>query len=52
LDKDSRFGFREIGPHDDLSRLPRLRSGMMVLEHRTDRGAYRSNATGDAIAML
>lgn len=52
LGRDARWAVREIGPHDDVPRLPRLREGRMVLEHKNELGAYRANATGEAIALV
>lgn len=49
---DPRWGVREIGPHDDLGNLPRLRPGYSVLEHRNEHALYRSAATGEAVAII
>jgi hypothetical protein len=50
--EDPRFRVREIGPHDDVPRLPRLRDGSSVLELRDAAGAYRANATGVGVAIV
>jgi len=49
---DPAWSLRELGPHDDLDALPRLRDGRHVLEYRGVAGAYRIAAVGRAIAIL
>lgn len=49
---DPRWRVREVAPHDDLGRLPRLRDGFAVLEHCNEQAIYRANATGEAIAII
>ena len=49
---DPRWGVREIGPHDDLAAVPRLRDGFRVLEHKNEHAVYRAAATGDAVALF
>ena len=49
---DHRWGIREVGPHDDLTVVPRLREGHAVLEHKNEHAIYRATATGDAVAII
>jgi hypothetical protein len=49
---DPRWSIREIGPHDDLVHLPRLRPGYTVLEHKNEHAIYRATATGAAVAII
>jgi hypothetical protein len=49
---DPRWGVREIGPHDDIGNVPRLREGFSVLEHKNEHAVYRATATGEAVALI
>jgi len=52
LGPSSQWTVRALGPHDDLTKIPRLRDGFTVLEHRDVASAYRTNATGQAVAVI
>lgn len=49
---DPRWRVREIEPFENVDALPRLRQGVAVLEHHPDHAIYRSNATGEAVAII
>jgi hypothetical protein len=49
---DPQWSIREIGPHDDVVHLPRLRPGYTVLEHKSEHAIYRAAATGAAVAII
>ena len=49
---DPQWGIREIGPHDPVDALPRLRHGWSVIEHKNEHAIYRAAATGEAVAIV